>query len=116
MQATKLDSRALDTFCERLRQAWHRSLQKRSQRAAWTSEQRARFDKTFALPKPRITVDTLPRCQPIHTKTRVITSRPKVAARPDAPLARLHRITHVPTITQREKRSESQPSAGAESM
>lgn len=48
------NSRALGTFCRRIRNAWHRSLQRRSQRATWTNEQRTRFDKTFALPQPRI--------------------------------------------------------------
>lgn len=48
------NSIALNTFRERLRQAWHRSLQKRSQRASWTNAQETRFEDRFSLPKPRI--------------------------------------------------------------
>ena len=45
---------ALHLFCYRLKHAWHRSLQRRSQRASWTAEKTRRFEKVFALPAPRI--------------------------------------------------------------
>ncbi|MCK6592713.1 MAG: RNA-directed DNA polymerase [Polyangiaceae bacterium] len=47
--------RALASFHHQVQQDWHRWLQRRSQRARWTSEQRARFERRFALPPPRIT-------------------------------------------------------------
>jgi RNA-directed DNA polymerase len=47
--------RALASFYRQVREAWHRALQRRSQRAAWTAGQRAHFDATFPLPPPRIT-------------------------------------------------------------
>lgn len=34
---------------------WHRALQRRSQRAAWTEDQREQFRRRFPLPAPRIT-------------------------------------------------------------
>ena len=40
----------------------------------------------------------------------------KLTAKPEAAVARLHKITVHPTINQREKRSESQPRMGALSM
>ena len=43
-------------------------------------------------------------------------SATNVAAKPEAPLARLQSTTASPMIIQREKRSESQPRAGAASM
>ena len=46
---------ALRSFHEQVRQYWHRSLQRRSQRAEWTRERRAAFDARFPLPKPHIT-------------------------------------------------------------
>ena len=48
------NSRALATFRRAVERAWHRSLQRRSQRARWTVEQTKRFEKRFALPAPRI--------------------------------------------------------------
>ena len=57
------NSRALKTFCYRLEKAWHRSLQRRSQRAAWTKKRRQQFEKRFPLPSPRI-------CRPWPTLSR----------------------------------------------
>ena len=46
--------------------------------------------------------------------TQRVSSRPtNVAARPEAPLARLHATTPTPTSTQRECRSASRPNTGA---
>jgi RNA-directed DNA polymerase len=45
---------ALKTFHGRVRLNWHRQLQRRSQRARWTNEQRAAHDKRFPLPPPKI--------------------------------------------------------------
>ena len=46
---------ALRLFHGRVRSAWHRALQRRSQRARWNTAKHRRFDRTFALPPPRIT-------------------------------------------------------------
>lgn len=46
--------RALHQFRERVRAAWHRQLQRRSQRAGWTRPQRAAFDRRFPLPPASI--------------------------------------------------------------
>lgn len=46
--------RALHQFRERVRAAWHRQLQRRSQRATWTREQLTKFEKHFPLPLPRL--------------------------------------------------------------
>ena len=48
------NSRALVTFRRHVRNAWHRQLQRRSQRARWTVEKRTRFDVCYPLPPPRI--------------------------------------------------------------
>lgn len=48
------NSAALHLFCYRLKHAWHRSLQRRSQRAGWTAEKTRRFERAFAFPAPRI--------------------------------------------------------------
>jgi hypothetical protein len=48
------NSVALHQFRERVRAAWHRQLQRRSQRADWNRAQRAAFDKRFPLPPSRI--------------------------------------------------------------
>lgn len=48
---------ALASFRDRVRFAWHRALQRRSQRARWTHTKRAAFDERFTLPRPRITHD-----------------------------------------------------------
>jgi hypothetical protein len=48
------NSRALGSFRNSLRHLWHQRLQRRSQRAAWTSERRTRFDRRFPLPEMRI--------------------------------------------------------------
>src|SRR5207244_4249861 len=53
---------------------------------------------------------------PIPTNTRAASNIPMLEASPDAPLARHHRTTAIPIIIQREKRSASQPSAGAAIM
>jgi RNA-directed DNA polymerase len=45
---------ALKTFYERVRQGWHRQLQRRSQRAQWNDEKRTAHEKRFPLPRPRI--------------------------------------------------------------
>jgi len=47
--------RALALFYRRVRRRWHQVLQRRSQRATWTDDRRARFDATFPLLRPRIT-------------------------------------------------------------
>ena len=47
---------------------------------------------------------------------RVISSRVKLAASPDPPLARLHNATLIPHRIQREYRSASQPNSGAKIM
>jgi group II intron reverse transcriptase/maturase len=49
------NARALGSFRHHVREAWHRGLQRRSQRARWTNDQRTRFDGRFPLPQPRIT-------------------------------------------------------------
>jgi group II intron reverse transcriptase/maturase len=46
---------ALASFHKQVRNAWHRSLQRRSQRARWTRERREAFEARFPLPLPRIT-------------------------------------------------------------
>jgi RNA-directed DNA polymerase len=46
--------RAMQQFRERVRERWHRQLQRRSQRAHWNLRQRAAFDERFPLPLPRI--------------------------------------------------------------
>jgi group II intron reverse transcriptase/maturase len=45
---------ALKLFRERVRQSWHRQLQRRSQRARWNNEKRAAHEKRFPLPLPKI--------------------------------------------------------------
>jgi group II intron reverse transcriptase/maturase len=46
--------RPLVEFQQAVRFIWHRSLQRRSQRARWTNAQRSAFDRQFPLPTPRI--------------------------------------------------------------
>lgn len=46
--------RALASFRHQIQQAWHRQLQRRSQRAGWTAQKRKRFEEHFPLPTPRI--------------------------------------------------------------
>ena len=48
------NSRALRSFRERVRESWHHQLQRRSQRARWSGEQRTAFSKRFPLPLPKI--------------------------------------------------------------
>lgn len=45
---------ALARFQRAVRRIWHRTLQRRSQRARWTCARRRSFEATFPLPKPRI--------------------------------------------------------------
>jgi len=45
---------AMASFRHQLQQAWYRQLQRRSQRAKWTSTMRRRFDIRFPLPSPKI--------------------------------------------------------------
>jgi RNA-directed DNA polymerase len=47
------NARALSSFRYRVREYWHRR-QRRSQRARWTAERRARFEQRFPLPPPRL--------------------------------------------------------------
>jgi RNA-directed DNA polymerase len=46
---------ALASFRYRVRDAWHRALQRRSQRARWTHTKRDAFDARFPLPRSRLT-------------------------------------------------------------
>jgi group II intron reverse transcriptase/maturase len=46
--------RALASFREQVEWAWHKSLQRRSQRARWNRERRKSFKARFPLPMPRI--------------------------------------------------------------
>jgi RNA-directed DNA polymerase len=46
---------ALASFHAQVRKSWHRSLQRRSQRAGWTRQRREAFEARFPLPRPRIT-------------------------------------------------------------
>jgi group II intron reverse transcriptase/maturase len=46
--------RALSTFRQQLQVAWHRRLQRRSQRGRWNKAQYKRFEERFPLPRPRI--------------------------------------------------------------
>jgi group II intron reverse transcriptase/maturase len=48
------NDRAMRSFRERVRATWHSQLQLRSQRAKWTRERRAKFDRLFPLPHPQI--------------------------------------------------------------
>jgi group II intron reverse transcriptase/maturase len=45
---------ALLSYRNQIRRAWHRQLQRRSQRAKWSESQRDAFDKRFSLPMPKI--------------------------------------------------------------
>ena len=46
---------ALASFYSQVRRSWHRSLQRRSQRASWSRQGLEKFDARFPLPRPRIT-------------------------------------------------------------
>ena len=46
--------RALASFRRQVRNAWHRRLQRRSQRASWTAEKRSKFEAKYPLLSPRI--------------------------------------------------------------
>ena len=46
---------ALRSFYRTVKTAWHRQLQRRSQRARWSAETWKRFETRFPLPSPRIT-------------------------------------------------------------
>jgi hypothetical protein len=48
------NSRALAQFRYAVSRIWHRSLQRRSQRARWNHDQYAAFERRFPLPLPRI--------------------------------------------------------------
>jgi group II intron reverse transcriptase/maturase len=48
------NARALATFRRQVEHAWHRQLQRRSQRARWTVEKTKRFEARYPLPAPRI--------------------------------------------------------------
>ncbi|WP_437491879.1 hypothetical protein WME75_16475 [Sorangium sp. So ce1014] len=58
--------RALQQFRERVRASWHRQLQRRSQRAHWSRQQRTGFEQRFPLLQPRIhhPWPALPRASP----------------------------------------------------
>jgi group II intron reverse transcriptase/maturase len=49
-----LNGRALASFREAVQNAWHRSLQRRSQRARWNNEDYERFKQRYPLRKPPI--------------------------------------------------------------
>lgn len=49
------NGRALAQFRHEVEHAWHRQLQRRSQRARWTVEETKRFKTRFPLPPPHIT-------------------------------------------------------------
>lgn len=48
------NARALVSFRRHVEQAWHRQLQRRSQRARWNVEKTKRFEARYPLPVPRI--------------------------------------------------------------
>jgi group II intron reverse transcriptase/maturase len=48
------NSRALVTFRRQVEQAWHRQLQRRSQRARWDVDKIKRFEARYPLPPPRV--------------------------------------------------------------
>ncbi len=48
------NSRAMGSFRHQIREHWHRTLQRRSQRARWSKAARDRFDQRYRLPQPRI--------------------------------------------------------------
>ena len=48
------NEKALRMFQRAVRYAWYQALQRRSQRADWTAEQKSRFDHYWPLPRPRI--------------------------------------------------------------
>lgn len=52
--AVPTNHRALAGFRRAVSHAWHRALQRRSQRARWTVEQTKRFEQRYPLPVPRI--------------------------------------------------------------
>jgi RNA-directed DNA polymerase len=49
------NTRTMGSFRHQIREYWHRTLQRRSQRARWSHAERTRFDRRFPLPQPRIT-------------------------------------------------------------
>lgn len=52
--AVPTNYRPLASFYRTVWDAWHRSLQRRSQRGRWSWEKRLRFDQRYPLPKPSI--------------------------------------------------------------
>jgi group II intron reverse transcriptase/maturase len=49
------NTQRMSSFRHQVREYWHRTLQRRSQRARWTNAERTRFDRRYPLPQPRIT-------------------------------------------------------------
>jgi group II intron reverse transcriptase/maturase len=49
------NTRAMGSFRHQIREQWHRTLQRRSQRGRWTNAERTRFDRRYPLPQPRVT-------------------------------------------------------------
>jgi group II intron reverse transcriptase/maturase len=45
----------MGSFRHQIREHWHRTLQRRSQRARWSNAERTRFDRRYPLPQPRVT-------------------------------------------------------------
>jgi RNA-directed DNA polymerase len=52
--AVPTNYRALGQYCRAAAHIWHRSLQRRSQRAGWTGAKWSSFEERFPLPSPRI--------------------------------------------------------------
>ena len=52
--AVPTNSKALSAFYNAVRNIWHRSLQRRSQKGRWTVANRQTFEQRFLLPQPRI--------------------------------------------------------------
>jgi RNA-directed DNA polymerase len=71
--AVPTNYQALDQFRTTVGRIWHRSLQRRSQRAGWTRQQMTKFEARFPLPLPRI----------LHPwpMQRLLARRPEVGAR-----------------------------------
>jgi RNA-directed DNA polymerase len=61
---------AMSSFRHQIREHWHRTLQRRSQRARWTVPQRNRFDERFRLPQPKITHPYVLALRPPSTEGR----------------------------------------------
>jgi group II intron reverse transcriptase/maturase len=48
------NSKALASFAHKIKEAWHRRLQRRSQTARWSARERRRFEQRYPLPEPRL--------------------------------------------------------------